>query len=113
MKHPGRGEIWLADLNPVRGREQAGMRPVLVVSHNVFNRGPADLVIVVPITSRLREITTHVKLNPPEGGLKTPSSCMCETVRSVSRGRLKKRFGHAETTTMKEVEFALGALLDL
>lgn len=113
MRHPGRGEIWLADLNPVRGHEQAGMRPVLVVSHDVFNRGPADLVIVVPITSRIREIATHVHLNPPEGGLKTPSSCMCEAVRSVSRSRLRKRFGQAETKTMKEVEFALGALLDL
>lgn len=113
MRHPERGEIWLADLNPVRGREQAGMRPVLVVSHDVFNRGPADLVIVIPITSRIREIATHVHLNPPEGGLKTPSSCMCEAVRSMSRGRLRKRFGQAETQTMQKVEFALGALLDL
>jgi len=46
VKSPGRGEVWLADLDPTRGHEQAGRRPVLVVSDDIFNRGPADLVII-------------------------------------------------------------------
>ena len=47
---PARGEIWLADLAPTRGREQSGLRPVLILSIDDFNEGPADLVIVVPKT---------------------------------------------------------------
>ena len=44
---PNRGEIWLADLNPTRGHEQAGARPVLIISTNAFNHGPAGLVFVI------------------------------------------------------------------
>src|SRR5438128_11466126 len=51
MVAPIRGEVWLIDLNPVRGHEQAGRRPALVVSDDLFNQGPAGLVIVLPITS--------------------------------------------------------------
>ena len=51
-RQPARGEIWLADLNPVHGREQAGRRPCLVVSVNPFNQGPAELVIVLPLTTK-------------------------------------------------------------
>ena len=54
MSAPGRGEVWLADLYPTRGHEQAGRRPVLVVSEDLFNRGPAGLVIVLPTTSTVR-----------------------------------------------------------
>ena len=48
---PSRGEIWGADLNPVRGHKQAGVRPCLVVSTDAFNHGPAELVMVAPITT--------------------------------------------------------------
>ena len=51
MSSPARGEVWLADLNPVRGHEQAGRRPVLVVSEDLFNQGPAGLAVVLPLTS--------------------------------------------------------------
>jgi mRNA interferase MazF len=47
-----RGEIWLADLNPSRGHEQAGKRPCLIISVNMFNQGAAGLVVVLPITSK-------------------------------------------------------------
>jgi mRNA interferase MazF len=51
MASPRRGEIWLAGLRPTRGREQSGRRPVLVLSVDFFNAGPADLVVVLPLTS--------------------------------------------------------------
>ena len=70
---PSRGDIWLADLNPIKGREQAGMRPCLVVSVDLFNQSPAELVIVVPLTTRARDIRTHVPLEPPEGGVREKS----------------------------------------
>ena len=66
---PSRGQIWLADLNPTRGHEQAGQRPVLIVSTNVFNHGPADLVFVLPLTRTQRGIPLHIPVDPPEGGL--------------------------------------------
>jgi mRNA interferase MazF len=82
---PQRGEVWLANLDPIRGREQAGRRPVLVLSVADFNRSGADLVVVLPITSNLRSIPWHVPVEPPEGGLKVVSAIMCEAIRSVSR----------------------------
>jgi mRNA interferase MazF len=113
MKPTMRGEVWLANLDPTRGREQAGRRPVLVVSHDDFNRGPADLVIVCPITSRLRGIASHIKLVPPDGGLKTESVVMCEAVRSISKQRLLKAWGRVSSDTMFAVDDVLKILLCL
>jgi mRNA interferase MazF len=105
--------VWLADLNPTRGHEQAGQRPVLIVSEDLFNRGPADLVIVVPITSTLRPIPSHIRLTPPEGGLKNESAALCEAVRSISKHRLLRRLGSVSTMRMTLVEDALRILLRL
>jgi len=88
---PRRGEIWLADLNPTRGHEQAGHRPVLVVSEDLFNRGPARLVVVLPLTSRIRQIPSHVVVTPPEGGLRQESAIICEAIRSITQERLIRR----------------------
>ncbi|MBI3184431.1 MAG: type II toxin-antitoxin system PemK/MazF family toxin [Myxococcales bacterium] len=110
---PARGEIWLADLNPTRGHEQAGQRPVLVLSEDAFNAGPADLAIVVPLTSTLRPIPSHVRLSPPEGGVKVPSAALCEAIRSISKQRLVRRWGVVSPATMREVEDALRILLRL
>ena len=52
MAEPRRGEIWLVDLNPTRGRELLGRRPALIVSVDLFNQGPAELIVVIPVTSK-------------------------------------------------------------
>ncbi|MGI6209653.1 MAG: type II toxin-antitoxin system PemK/MazF family toxin [Anaerolineae bacterium] len=67
---PSRGDIWLVDLGPTPGHEQAGRRPALVVSTDAFNQGPAGLVVVLPITTTERGIPLHVPVNPPEGGVR-------------------------------------------
>ena len=110
---PGRGEIWLADLNPVLGHEQAGRRPVLIVSVNPFNQGRADLVIVIPITSTLRPIPFHITVQPPEGGLTNASALLCEAVRSISKDRLIQRWGSITPATMAIVEDRLRVLMGL
>jgi mRNA interferase MazF len=110
---PSRGEIWFGDLDPTIGREQAGRRPLLVVSIDAFNQGPAGLVIVVPITSRIRPVSSHVRLSPPEGGLRTESSVLCENVRSISPKRLVERWGIVTPRTMAAVEDRLSILLGL
>jgi mRNA interferase MazF len=111
--NPQRGEVWLAELNPTKGREQAGRRPVLVASVAEFNRSGADLVVAIPITSQLRSIPWHVQVAPPEGGLKVSSAIMCEALRSVSKGRLERRWGVVSSATMLEVEDRLRILLSL
>ena len=108
-----RGDIWLADLNPVRSHEQAGRRPVLVVSVDLFNQSRADLVVVIPITSTLRNIPFHVVIQPPEGGLTQPSALLCEAVRSISKDRLINRWGSVPPRTMTEVEDRLRVLMGL
>ena len=113
MNAPARGEVWLADLNPTRGREQAGRRPVLVVSEDLFNRGAAGLLIVLPLTSTIRGIPSHVPVSPPEGGVRNASAILCEAVRSVSVERLVARWGAVQARTMSAVEDRLRMLLRL
>lgn len=113
MTPPARGEVWLADLNPTRGHEQAGRRPVLVVSEDLFNRGPAGLAIVLPMTSTVRPIPSHVAVSPPEGGLKARSAVLCEAIRSISSDRLIQRWGAVAPPTLATIEDRLRILLRL
>jgi len=108
-----RGEVWLVDLNPIRGHEQAGRRPALVVSTTQFNNGPAGLVVVVPMTTRDRRIPMHVPVEPPEGGVRRRSFIKCEDIRSISTERLARRWGVISTQTMAVVADRLRILLDL
>lgn len=108
-----RGEIWLVDLNPIRGHEQAGRRPALVVSTDVFNNGPADLVVVAPMTTRDRRVPLHVRIEPPEGGVRETSFVKCEDVRSISKERLVQRWGTVSARTSDIVADRLRILLDL
>ncbi len=113
MVAPNRREVWLTDLSPVRGHEQAGGRPVLILSEELFNQGPAGLVIGLPITSTVRGIPSHVEVVPPEGGLKIRSAVLCEGVRSISTDRLHSRWGQISPRTMVAVENALRFLMRL
>ena len=110
---PCRGEVWLLNLNPVPGREQAGSRPAPVISVDQFNHGPAELVVVLPITSRYKGIPLHVGLTPPEGGVKQESYIKCEDVRSVSIERLARRLGRVSAATLMAVEDRLRVLMGL
>jgi mRNA interferase MazF len=114
---PRRGEVWLADLGTGRGREQAGQRPALVLSIDGFNAGPAELLVVVPLTSKTaksKNIPAHVRVDPPEGGLKTPSVLLCDQLRAVSKDRLGKApWGTVSDATLAKVETAVRVLLGL
>ncbi|MCI0489571.1 MAG: type II toxin-antitoxin system PemK/MazF family toxin [Blastocatellia bacterium] len=113
MANPSRGEIWLAELDPARGHEQAGTRPCLIVSDDRLNHGPSGLVIVVPVTSRKKGIPSHVEITPPEGGLNVQSFVKCEDVRSISKERLLQRWGVVSSKTTTAVEDRLRILLAL
>jgi mRNA interferase MazF len=110
---PARGEVWLASLNPTRGHEQAGVRPVVVVSEDTFNHGPAGLVVIVPMTTTWRGILLHILVNPPEGGLRRQRVIKCEDIRSISLERLIEQWGRLSAATMAVVEDRLRILLQL
>lgn len=99
----GQGEVWFADLEPTRGREQAGRRPVLVISVDQLGEGPSELAIVVPLTRTQRPSPLYVAIAPPEGGMRDPSHAMPEMVRSVGRGRLVERWGRVRAETLSMV----------
>ena len=113
MNRASRGEIWLVGLDPTKGREQAGMRPALVISVDIFNHGAAELVVAIPITSMAKGIPLHIQVDPPEGGLSMTSYVKCEDVRSISTSRLAKKLGTVTPSTIDAVEDRLRILLGL
>jgi mRNA interferase MazF len=110
---PSRGDIWDLDFDPIRGREQAGFRPALILSVDLFNQGPAELVSVVPLTRTDRKIRWHVAVRPPESGLAAESFVQCENLRSVSKQRLRRRRGRVSADTLEQVEDRVRILLGL
>lgn len=109
-----RGDVWLVDLNPTVGHEQAKCRPYLVVSPEIFNQGPADLIVVVPITSQFRQLSWFVHIEPPEGGLTKHSYVICNQVRTVSKKRfVGSRLGSLQQKTIHQINQRLRILLEL
>ncbi len=107
-----RGEIYCADLNPVIGSEQGGVRPVLVIQNDVGNRF-SPTVIVLAITSRQTkaDLPTHVPLCAGEAGLSKPSLVLAEQMRTLDARRLGKRLGVLDEKKMNLVAQAIRASL--
>jgi mRNA interferase MazF len=110
---PSRGDIWLVDLNPTRGHEQAGTRPCAIISLDQFNHGPAGLVVVLPLTTTYRGIPLHVEVQPPDGGVRLRSFVKCEDIRSIASERLIERWGSLSPSVLAEIEDRLRILLQL
>ena len=110
---PNRGEIWLVDFGEPIGREPAWQRPALVVSDDLLNQGPSGVVIVVPLTTRHRDIPSHIEIDADQSGLDDTSYARCEDVRSLSVNRLVTRVGHAPPEAIHDIERALRFLLGL
>ena len=108
-----RGDVWMVALDPVRGREQGGRRPALVVSSDRMNQGGTGLAVVVPFTSVDKQVRAHVPVDPPEGGLERRSFAKPEDVRSITTLRFGRRLGRVSPQTMEDVETVLRHLLDL
>ena len=103
-----RGEIYYADLSPVVGSEQGGVRPVLVVQNDIGNKY-SPTVIVSAITSQLQKakLPTHVELKSGDYGLVRDSVALLEQVRTLDKRRLKTRVGALDDEMMKSVDKAL------
>jgi len=113
MRKPSRGEVWHADLNPTRGKEIRGKRPCLVVSVDRFNHGPANLVLVLPLTTTDTRIPFHIRIDPPESGATKTAYIKTDQVRCISVERLERFRGDVSHQTMNAVEDCLRILLGL
>ena len=110
---PRYGEVWDTEFDPVTGHEQGGRRPALIISNDQFNMVPHGLCIVVPMTTVNRGIASHIPVEPPEGGLMTPSVLMCEQAKSVSVLRCRKRRGMLAGDLVQATQTMVGLFLDL
>ncbi len=113
LEPPRRGEVFLADLEPVVGSEQNGRRPFLVLSLRQMNSAPANLVIGLPLTTTDRSSKLHVRIDPAESGLSRVSYAMPEMVRSISTLRFRKQVGRVPIETVETASARAGLLLGL
>ena len=105
MREIKRGQIWYADLSPVVGSEQGGLRPVLMLQNDIGNKY-APTVIVAIITSRntKAKIPTHYWLDKGQGGLVCDSMVELEQIRTLDKKRLKEFMGTVDQEQMKEID---------
>ena len=103
-----RGELYYADLSPVVGSEQGGVRPVLVVQNDVGNKY-SPTVIAAAVTSKINKakLPTHIELPSNMYGLQKDSVILLEQIRTLDKRRLKERIGELNETTMNRVDNAI------
>lgn len=103
-----RGEMYYADLSPVIGSEQGGVRPVLVVQNDIGNKY-SPTVIAVAITSQINKakLPTHIEIHAGEYGLNKDSVVLLEQIRTIDKKRLKDKIGEIPKDTMIKVNEAL------
>ena len=109
-----RGDIYYADLSPVVGSEQGGVRPVLIVQNNIGNKY-SPTVIVAAITSQINKnkMPTHVDMDAVKYGLAKNSMVLLEQVRTLDKKRLREKIGTADNFFMEKVDRALEISLGL
>lgn len=106
-----RGDIWLFNPDPTIGREQKKIRPCLILSMDTYNNGPADLLIILPLTTKKKSIPTHleVKIN----GLSETSYIICDQIRCISKERMvgNGKIASVSKKTLDDIERYLKILL--
>lgn len=109
-----RGDIYYADLSPVVGSEQGGLRPVLIIQNDVGNKY-SPTVIAAAITSRLGKtrLPTHIDIYADQVGLAKDSVILLEQVRTLDKRRLKEKMGHLDEGLMTEVNNAIAVSFGL
>ncbi len=103
-----RGDIYYADLSPVIGSEQGGVRPVLVVQNDIGNKY-SPTVIAAAITSQINKakLPTHIEISAQDYGLQKDSVILLEQIRTIDKKRLKEKIGHLDDELMDKVNEAL------
>jgi mRNA interferase MazF len=100
-----RGEVWQADLNPVRGSEQSGSRPILIFQNDSLNN-IVPTIVAIPFTSNLKRggLPTCIRVPKGEGGLTADSIALCNQLRVIDKSRLQRKLGEVSADTMYDVE---------
>jgi mRNA interferase MazF len=100
-----RGEIWMANFNPVKGSEQAGTRPVLIFQNDVLAKYTTT-ILAIPLTTNLRRasLPSCVKISQGEGGLINDSVALCHQMKAVDKVRLIKKMGKVSDQTLTLIE---------
>ncbi len=103
-----RGDIYYADLSPVIGSEQGGVRPVLVVQNDIGNKY-SPTVIAAAITSQINKakLPTHIEISALDYGLQKDSVILLEQIRTIDKKRLREKIGHLDEELMEKVNEAL------
>ncbi|MFR8104073.1 MAG: type II toxin-antitoxin system PemK/MazF family toxin [Clostridia bacterium] len=110
-----RGDMFYADLSPVVGSEQGGIRPVLIIQNDMGNKY-SPTVIAAAITSQKSKskLPTHIEVNSEESGLKADSIVLAEQIRTIDKSRLREKIGHIEDNeVMEKINSALGVSFGL
>lgn len=109
-----RGDIYYADLSPVVGSEQGGMRPVLIIQNDTGNRY-SPTVIAAAITSKTgkTKLPTHIDIHAERAGLSRDSIALLEQLRTLDKRRLKEKMGHLDEALMREIDSAIAVSLGL
>ena len=109
-----RGDIYYADLSPVVGSEQGGLRPVLIIQNDIGNKY-SPTVIAAAITSRLGKtrLPTHIDIYADKVGLAKDSVVLLEQIRTLDKRRLKEKMGHLDERIMSEVNTAIAVSFGL
>ena len=109
-----RGDIYYADLSPVIGSEQGGLRPVLIIQNDVGNRY-SPTVIAAAITSKMSKakLPTHIDISAVGAGLSKDSVVLLEQIRTLDKRRLKERLGHLDDQSMAKVNRAISVSFGL
>ena len=109
-----RGDIYYADLSPVVGSEQGGVRPVLIVQNDTGNRH-SPTVIAAAITSQLgkAKLPTHIALAAQGSGLPRDSVILLEQIRTLDKKRLRERMGRVDSAVMEKVDAAIAVSFGL
>ena len=109
-----RGDIFYADLSPVVGSEQGGMRPVLIVQNDTGNRH-SPTVIAAAITSQTgkAKLPTHIERSGPSVGLTKDSVILLEQIRTIDKSRLREKMGRLDGETMSKVDSAIAVSMGL
>ncbi len=109
-----RGDIYYADLSPVVGSEQGGLRPVLIIQNDVGNRY-SPTVIAAAITSRMGKtrLPTHIDIYADKAGLAKDSVILLEQIRTLDKRRLKEKMGHLDDSMMHAVNTAIAVSFGL
>ncbi|MDD2586592.1 MAG: type II toxin-antitoxin system PemK/MazF family toxin [Syntrophomonadaceae bacterium] len=109
-----RGEIYFAQLNPVIGSEQGGIRPVLVVQNDIGNQySPTTIILAITSQINKAKLPTHIEINSEGYGLERDSVILSEQIRTIDKTRLKQRISVLDEETMDKVEQALMISLGL